>query len=675
MSELPSAQPVSLGDFTIRSQTNNKGSKSWKPFPQEDRTNEQASETGEAFRRPHRPVDRYFPPNASPSPAYHQSQLRSPPLSYYGHGAAPYQLPDYQYPMYQGMNYYQQMYPGQLGYYPMIPAMPTNYPMMRSPSPGKSPNRRRQNRSRNRFALHDMSPTKQQEMMRLKLAGHEVDKKQGNEQQIKEYNLPYSGSDTVLKRIALECKGLSHPESEEASHDMFPDTQQFQHQDPPSTPEQVICRPEQEISVKDQPQTSRHDQAPDSPQMDFLGSDNAEEKFYSPSQPLRQSPSSHPEFSPQSILHTNSPKVAAPPPKFSLADANVSYKRTSEEHHPLSKAGDGNSSMAIARLGHIGPPNIGDGSRETRKFSLDDAEIHDESVELNSFLNGVPKTSSRLERDIFDLEDPFAPEQNDGVASQPRSPSHHRDRSSVKPYVPLVNKYEKDIFASEESREKELANISTEATWKDFQQGPKRIRVPGSRFAQLFENVLLTERKEGKDEISKRSRPPPGLDFSGFGPPAPWISSASHTGVYYERVLEAEDWFHQGNNLKDDLPPEFGQRLSHELDKVLNVNNEEARAVQACDVFKRVMGNLYSYSRTYKSGKRTCKSLGFADLGPVGDSCCEPRYGGRRSFFDNDPCARQWRLQTTRFASDFMLSMQRQSTLTQNHGSSSLSLS
>lgn len=495
--------------------------------------------------------------------------------------------------------------------------------------------------------------------MRPKSAALEVDKTQDNEQQMKE---------------------TSHAKLEESSHDVARGNKQHEHQDPPSTPEQAICRPKQEILVKDQPQTLRHDQMPDSPQMDFQGSDDAEEKFHTPSQRVSPSPSSHSEFSSHSILKSNSAKLAARAPQFSLTEANVPSERTSEEHHCLSKARDGDSSMTTGRLVHIGLPIVGNDCKDIstikEQFSLDDAKTRDESVDLNTFLNDVQEASSHLEKDIFNLEDPFAPEQKGGILRKSQSPSQQRDRSSIKTYVPLVNKYEKDVFASEESREKELVKISTDAIWKEFQQGPKRIKVPGSRLTQLFEKDLLTKRKDDKDDMSKRSRPPPGLDFSGFGPPAPWVSGASDTSVYYKRVLEAEDWFHQGNTLQDDLPLEFGQRLGHELDKVLNVNKEAGAAVQAFDAFKRVMANLYSYSSTYKSGKQTCRSLGFANLGPVSEFCCEPRYGGRRSFFDNDPCARQWRLQTTLFAPEFMLSVQqRQSILTRNHSSSSLSLS
>jgi hypothetical protein len=365
---------------------------------------------------------------------------------------------------------------------------------------------------------------------------------------------------------------------------------------------------------------------------------------------VAQSPSSQSDSSPQSILQNNSAKLAAPP-KFLLADAHMPLGRASEDRDSASK---GPETAGF----NIGLSSIRDDCHGLtaikEQVSLIDTKTSTGNFDLNTVLNDAPKTYSHHAKDIFDLEDPFAAEQND-ESQQP-------ERPPVKPYVPLVNKYEKNVFASKETREKELANNSIETTWKELQEGLRRIKVPGSRSAHSFTNDLLSaEKKDVK--VSKISYPPPGLG----------ASSASYTSAYYERVLEAEDWFHQGNNLQDDLPLEFGQRLA-QLEKAVS-DNEELR--QTSDVYKRVMANFYSYSRTYKpNGKRISKSLGFADLGPVSDLCCEPRYGGRRSLFDNNPCARLWRLQTaTRFIpSDFVLSAQRPATLSRENNRSSLSL-
>ncbi|KAH8692948.1 hypothetical protein BGW36DRAFT_31131 [Talaromyces proteolyticus] len=207
-SELPSSQPISLGDITMRNHSRNKGSKSWKPFPQENMPNH-LNGPAEALRRPQRPVDRYYPPMVPPATYPHMPPPlhMNPQMPYYGQPAYP--APDFQYPMYQGMYYYQQMYPGQIGYYQPGPAQtpipapalanlpvpapvpalapapapvptPTTTPVILTNKPAVSNPEfavdpmKRQETPVNCFVPQDMSPTKQEEdMIRSKFAAYE----------------------------------------------------------------------------------------------------------------------------------------------------------------------------------------------------------------------------------------------------------------------------------------------------------------------------------------------------------------------------------------------------------------------------------------------------------------------------------------------------------------------
>ncbi|KAH8692947.1 hypothetical protein BGW36DRAFT_385576 [Talaromyces proteolyticus] len=70
-------------------------------------------------------------------------------------------------------------------------------------------------------------------------------------------------------------------------------------------------------------------------------------------------------------------------------------------------------------------------------------------------------------------------------------------------------------------------------------------------------------------------------------------------------------------------------------------------ARQTSNAFQMVIANFYSY----KTGNAVNKFLAFSHFGPVSDEYCEPRYGGRRSYFENDPSLRQWRMQMARMSS------------------------
>jgi len=400
-------------------------------------------------------------------------------------------------------------------------------------------------------------------------------------------------------------------------------------------------------TAKNQPQTPP-DQILDSSRIQFSGPET-EHEINHPSSSEVNSRSPPSGTSSHSVLRKPRLKLAPPLPILSMADKKALLAKNSTKKITSTTTLDVTKVTAKA----LSTRDAGVGSYEKHSFQNTTGSC-EANFHLFPYMNDSPHTPSGFERDVFKLDDPFAPDQGERICYQSRSPSPKRDPSTVKRYEPLINKYDKDAFCSEKSRKEEVARIFTEATKTAFSRGPIRINIPGSRSAHSYEGHLSTGTID-TNATSKMPRPP-GLEVSCHGP------ASLRTSDYYDRILDAEDWFHQGNNLQYDLPLGFVERLNRALGRMESGTTQKAEpttTIQTWDAFSRAIANLYSYSGNQRPGSVNLS-------GTVSDSYHVPRYSNRHSHLDNKLYSRQRQLQPApRLLPDSMLETRRTSTSAQ----------
>ena len=140
--------------------------------------------------------------------------------------------------------------------------------------------------------------------------------------------------------------------------------------------------------------------------------------------------------------------------------------------------------------------------------------------------------------------------------------------------------------------------------------------------------------------------PPPGLSKRAASSPTEPILSDEKR----ERLEEANRWFHNDGRGQDEF-----RRL------VLGIAQTEAskckpdgtqpyvmKENRAVEPYTLLLGDVIANLRSYVLEGPKTKSDYFSNYGDVPAHCCEPSHGGRRSYFDRDPSADQWRLPTGR---------------------------
>lgn len=112
-----------LPDIPTRTYTSLTGTRSTPSQFHSSQTNNTEQDAVESFRRPNRPVDRYYPPVATTSApitayAYPQSQYADPRAIPAVYAPTHYPAAEYYQPVYQAMQGYPQMYPSYMSGYP-----------------------------------------------------------------------------------------------------------------------------------------------------------------------------------------------------------------------------------------------------------------------------------------------------------------------------------------------------------------------------------------------------------------------------------------------------------------------------------------------------------------------------------------------------------------------------
>lgn len=193
--------------------------------------------------------------------------------------------------------------------------------------------------------------------------------------------------------------------------------------------------------------------------------------------------------------------------------------------------------------------------------------------------------------------------------SEPRklqSPFQHHHQPSVEIYEPIVNKYSKNIFDSEHARQEQLHKLNNGETWRRFRCKPQ---VDNSSFPS--KGISRFPLLDGSSQFSIDSRtlvPPPGFAVSGPLPlllPAQWnpvTGYAKRNSQYYERILDAEDWFSQSISEKEIIPIDSQRAFEEEMamsytaEDKSNNHSIPDMTTQALDAIKLVVDHLASYT-------------------------------------------------------------------------------
>lgn len=153
---------------------------------------------------------------------------------------------------------------------------------------------------------------------------------------------------------------------------------------------------------------------------------------------------------------------------------------------------------------------------------------------------------------------------------------------------------------------------------------------------------------------SKVVPPPPGLpmrleqqkitDFLFFDTLAPKRA----------RLEEADSWFHTDNRGASELRQVVSSiAYDHvEREALLRGNSRPTSETTAAWQSTLLLGNVIANLQSHASNGPTQQSDYFANYGEVDSACCEPSYGGRRSYFFQDPAVTHWKLPTGRATPD-----------------------
>lgn len=206
-----------------------------------------------------------------------------------------------------------------------------------------------------------------------------------------------------------------------------------------------------------------------------------------------------------------------------------------------------------------------------------------------------------------------------------KSPFQHRPRSPVEYYKPIVNKYRRNVFASHALSAEELRKLEQGRTWLGFRDKPRIQNFPGSfsRIRQNMQRALTTNLAVPV--------PPPGLFDPGFidhGSTSTiqfrhWNLASGPTkdiSNYYERVLEAEDWFHQSISGNMKANKEGGSRPAGSKNSaqvhsimvrgtkpfsLLSSSSKDKKVPQIADrVISSILHNLSAYLDRTENGRR-----------------------------------------------------------------------
>lgn len=211
-----------------------------------------------------------------------------------------------------------------------------------------------------------------------------------------------------------------------------------------------------------------------------------------------------------------------------------------------------------------------------------------------------------------------------------QSPIQLRPRSPVAYYKPIVNKYPRNVFASWQSRLEELWKVETSNSWLAFRQKPGVKDLPGP--FKGFPRFPLIDENPQPPMNTGVPMPPPGFTVTSpilLPRSAHWnpeSSPSNRAKTYYDRVLEAEDWFHQSILKQRESSNKFQKKLTEVQSMIFNGKDpfkdlpplsKDIKRAQVTELIKRISENLISYTDTAENEKR---GFDFGDMELVLDA-------------------------------------------------------
>lgn len=198
-----------------------------------------------------------------------------------------------------------------------------------------------------------------------------------------------------------------------------------------------------------------------------------------------------------------------------------------------------------------------------------------------------------------------------------QSPFQLRPHSPVASYKPIVNKYPRNVFASWQSRLEELWRVETDNSSLAFRQKPGVKDLPGP--FKGFPLFPLIDENAQRPMNTGFPMPPPG--FTAAAPillprSAHWnpeSSPSNRAKTYYDRVLEAEDWFHQSILKQREPSNKFQKKLTEVQSMIFNDKDpfkdlpppaRDIKGAQFTELIKRISETLISYTDSAETEKR-----------------------------------------------------------------------
>lgn len=580
----------------------------------------------ESFRHPNRPIDRYYPPvaaTAAPIPVYTypQSQYADPraiPAVY-----APTHYPvvtEYYRPVYQPMQSYPQMYPSYMSGYP-----PPASPLHRGAIAAMT----RQNTSRSANA----SPTKPGPPQLVQVSATPPAKPPRFPSPAK--SLPRGPSRSPPKSPVKKFRATPSPKK--------PPVEVLRY----FTPDE-LSPPKVEVELK------RFKAELEKIAKDEKSKDNAEDKSGPEKSPAKSvnkhegDKSKDPEVDedeeltprakqPGECISTKSIYITAlnkkrPSLTWITEPSNVvrDHQSAMEAHHearrqpptledsPLTQKAYRKSMVEMLRSFSFLPPGFMPRSdvkdnlsttnqQQTLRVAETHHKRHDQSIYQDDGLSYVAQRADEANSEATPKV----------VPRRLQSPFQLRPRSPVTYYKPIGNKYRRNVFASWQSRLEELWKVETDNSCLAFRQKSGVNGLPGP--FKGFPRFPLIDDNPQRPMNTGVLMPPPGFTVPGpilLPRSAHWnpeSSPSNRAKTYYDRVLEAEDWFHQ-SILKQREPSNKFQKKLTEVQLMIFIDQDpckdlppparDIKGAQVTELIKRISETLISYTDRAENEKK-----------------------------------------------------------------------
>ncbi|KAE8549641.1 hypothetical protein TMatcc_000663 [Talaromyces marneffei ATCC 18224] len=568
----------------------------------------------ESFRRPNRPVDRYYQHVATISApvtvyAYPQPQYADPRAVPAVYASSPYPaVPEYYQPVYQPIQSYQQVYPGYVN----------GYPLPTSPLPrGAIATATRQTTSRSAAA----SPTKPGQPQPVQAPDASPVRPQRGPSPVK--NLSKGPSRSPSKSPVKKLDATPSPKKPPVEiyqyftpDDLSPlkaevEIMRFKAElekiGPPKDGEKLSGNAKDKASPEKPPDKSVNEYEVDSHHHKVKDPEVDESEQFTP-RAKKSGPSIVIQASNQIDQSAMEAYPEARKPPLTL------------EISPLTQMAYRNSMARMIQSYSFLPPGSmprAEGREDIRLTTLQPQmfrveEAHRTNPDKNMYQNddGLFYVAQKTDEVVSEATPKAA-------SRRLQSPFQLRPRLPVAYYKPIVNKYPRNVFASQQSRLDELWKVETGRAWLTFRQKPEVRHLPGS--FKGFPRFPLIDENAQSPMNTGVLMPPPGFAVPGpilLSHSAHWnpeSGSGNRATTYYDRVLAAEDWFHQSILKKKESTNRFQKKFTEVQSIILNCkdtfNNlppsfQDFKSSQVTQLIKHVSENLISYTDTAETEKR-----------------------------------------------------------------------